>query len=166
MRPVTSTSWTVDQTSHRLVCDALRQILRQGTQTGPGAVEDVGSMLYQVSAVLYQLLLDHPIDQRGRCRSCRRPGARIAFRRRCCLIHLRASHWLLHQPDKAMLLGRLADELGLGTRSPSSAGTLSDRSGRTVTTLTDSHHTDVAPTVVGDPRADPLVIIGDHPWPR
>lgn len=113
MRPLTSTGWTVDQTSHRLICDALRAILRQGAQAGPHAGEGIDSILYRASAVLYQLLLDHPIDRRGRCRSCRRPGARIGLRRRPCLIHLRTSYWLLHQSDMAMLLADLGDDLGL-----------------------------------------------------
>jgi hypothetical protein len=107
---VTSTGWTVDQTRQRLVCDLLREVLRQA---GPGAVEKVDSVLYRASAVLYLLLLDHPIDRWGRCRSCPRPGAMIGFRRRPCRIHLRASYWLLRQPDNAMLLSHLADDLGL-----------------------------------------------------
>ncbi|MGH3886294.1 MAG: hypothetical protein ACRDSZ_06955 [Pseudonocardiaceae bacterium] len=112
MRPVTSTGWTVDQTSYRLVCDVLRGALHQTTaQAGPGAVEGVGSIVYRGSAVLYLLLLDHPIDRRGRCRSCRGPGAVIGLRRRPCRIHLRASYWLLRQPDVAMLLSHLADDV-------------------------------------------------------
>ncbi|MGH3874262.1 MAG: hypothetical protein ACRDSR_22635 [Pseudonocardiaceae bacterium] len=65
----------VDQTSHRLVCDVLRR-------AGPGVVEEVDSILYRLSAVLLMVLLDHPIDRRGRCRSCRRPGVMIGLRRR------------------------------------------------------------------------------------
>ncbi|MGH3888482.1 MAG: hypothetical protein ACRDSZ_18295 [Pseudonocardiaceae bacterium] len=111
MRPVTSTGWTADQTSHRLACDVLRGVLRRVGRAGPGVVEGVDSILYRVSAVLLMLLLDHPIDRRGRCRSCRRPGAMIGLRRRPCRIHLRASYWLLRQPDQAMLLPQLADDL-------------------------------------------------------
>jgi len=65
---VTSTGQTVEQTSYRLLCEALRESVR----AGPGAVERVGSIRYQASAVLYLLLLEHPIDRRGRCRSCPR----------------------------------------------------------------------------------------------
>ncbi|MGH4005432.1 MAG: hypothetical protein ACRDSO_15150 [Pseudonocardiaceae bacterium] len=122
---MTSTGWTVDQTRQRLVCNLLRGVLRQA---GPGAVEGVDAILYRVSAVLYLLLLDHPIDRRGRCRSCPRPGAVIGFRRRPCRIHLRASYWLLRQPDNAMLLSHLADDLGLGTAPPPGVGRPSDRS--------------------------------------
>ena len=115
VRPVTSTSPTVKQTSHRLVCDTLRGVLRRLAQTGPGALEEIDSMLYRVSAVVYTLLLDHPIDRRGRCRSCRRPGTILGLRRRPCRIHLKASYWLLCQPDDALLLSHLADDLGLTT---------------------------------------------------
>jgi hypothetical protein len=105
---VTSTGRTVDQTSHRLVREALRETVR----AGPGAGERVGSIRYRASAVLYLLLLDHPIDERGRCRSC--PDVTIGLRSRPCHIHVRASDWLLHHPDEA-LLSHLARECGAGS---------------------------------------------------
>jgi hypothetical protein len=113
MRPVTSSnSLTVDQTSYRLVCDALRGVLRPLVQDGPGAVEEVGSILFRASAVLYTLLLDHPIDRQGRCRSCRRSGTVIGLRRRPCRIYLRANYWLLRQPDEAFLFSHLPTTWG------------------------------------------------------
>jgi hypothetical protein len=129
--PMTSRGRTVDQISHRLMCDALRGFLRQAVRAGPGAVEGIGSIGCRASAVLYTLLLDHPIDRRGRCWSCRHPSAMIGLRR--CQIHLTASYWLLLQPDKAMLLSQLACELGLGTAPPLGAGCPSDRSLLTIT---------------------------------
>ncbi len=135
---------TVNQTSHRLVCDALRGVLRQATQAGPGAVEEIGSMLYRVSAVVYTLLLDHPIDRRGRCRSCRRPGAIIGLRRRPCRIYLKANYWLLRQPDEVILFSHLADDLGLSTAPAPGVGTPQP------------------PTNSGGS----LVITGGMPWPR
>ncbi len=99
--------WTIDQTSHRLLCDALRETVH----AGPGALDSPGSIRYWASAVLYMLLLDHPVDQRGRCRSCRRSGAMIGLRRRPCRVHARASYWLLRQPDDT-LLSHLANEVG------------------------------------------------------
>ena len=109
---MSSTGWTVDQTSHRLVCDLLRGALRQTADAGPSAVEEISPILYRASAVLYLLLIDHPVDQRGRCRSCPRPGTITTLRRRPCRIHVRASYWLLRQPDNAMLRSHLAEALG------------------------------------------------------
>ncbi|MGH3896923.1 MAG: hypothetical protein ACRDTA_01465 [Pseudonocardiaceae bacterium] len=102
---------TVDQTSHRLIRDALRRELCRAVQAGPGAVEGIGSVRCQASAVLCTLLRDHSIDQQGRCRSCPHPGTIIGLRRRPCRIYLRASYWMLRQPDQTMLLSHLADEL-------------------------------------------------------
>ncbi|MGH3719614.1 MAG: hypothetical protein ACRDRI_12420 [Pseudonocardiaceae bacterium] len=104
---MTGTGRTVDQTSHRLVCEALRETVR----AGPGALGRVGSIRYRASAVLYLLLLEHPIDRRGRCRSCF--SVLIGLRPRPCRIHVRASDWLLHHSDEA-LLPHLAREFGAG----------------------------------------------------
>lgn len=109
---MTGMGWTVEQTSHRLVCDALREVLRQTPQAGPGVAGEIDSIRYRACAVLYTLLLDHPLDQRGRCRSCRRSGTIIGPRRQPCRIHLRASYWLLRQPEETLLPRHLADELG------------------------------------------------------
>jgi hypothetical protein len=105
---VSTHGWTVNQTRHRLICDTLRASLL----AGPGSAKRPGPTQYWASAVLYLLLLDHPIDRRGRCRSCRRSGEVIGLRRRPCRIHLQASYWLLHQPGEALLLSQLASELG------------------------------------------------------
>ncbi|MGH3719671.1 MAG: hypothetical protein ACRDRI_12710 [Pseudonocardiaceae bacterium] len=114
---VTSTGRTVDQTCHRLVCEALRETVR----AGPGSLGRVGSIRYRASAVLYLLLLEHPIDWRGRCRSC--PGILIGLRPRPCQIHVRASDWLLHHSNEA-LLSHLAREFGAGSvPSSGAAGT-------------------------------------------
>ncbi|HET9255522.1 MAG TPA: hypothetical protein VFO16_10005 [Pseudonocardiaceae bacterium] len=105
---MTTHGWTVHQTRHRLIRDTLRESLL----AGPGTVERPGSTRYWASAVLYLLLLSHPIDRRGRCRSCRRSGEMIGLRRRPCRVHLQAGYWLRHQPGEALLLAQLADELG------------------------------------------------------
>jgi len=75
--PVTSKGRTIDQISHRLMRNALRGFLLQAMRARPGAVEGISSIGCQASAVLYTLLLDHPIDRRGRCPSCRGFGAVI-----------------------------------------------------------------------------------------
>jgi hypothetical protein len=109
--PVTRGGLTLDQTSYQLIGDALRGLLCRAVQVGPGAVEGIGSVPCQAVAVLYTLLRDHAIDRRGRCRSCRRPGAIVVLRRRPCRIYLRASYWMLRQPNEALLLSHLAEEL-------------------------------------------------------
>jgi len=48
----------------------------------------------RVSGALYALLLTHPVDQQGRCRLCRRPGAVLGLPRRRCGVHREASYWL------------------------------------------------------------------------
>ncbi|MDQ2883639.1 MAG: hypothetical protein M3Y48_21405 [Actinomycetota bacterium] len=135
----------MDQTSYRIICEELRGVLRQVVRAGPDAVEGIGSIRCQASAVLYTLLLDHPIDRRGRCRSCRRPGAMVGLRRRPCRIHLRARYWLLHQPDQALLLSHLAHELARsaapGPERPP------DRSNLTMAAGIDPGDTDVLPRV-------------------
>ncbi|PZS40818.1 MAG: hypothetical protein DLM62_00855 [Pseudonocardiales bacterium] len=81
---------------------------------GPSTASGIDSIRYRAAAVLYTLLLDHPLDRRGRCRCCRRSGALIGPRRRPCRIHLRASYWLLCQPDAVAAPRHLADALDLG----------------------------------------------------
>ncbi|MDQ2791675.1 MAG: hypothetical protein DLM60_14315 [Pseudonocardiales bacterium] len=73
-----------------------------------GAVRTVA----QASATLYVLLLEHPLDRRGRCPSCRPPAAVFGRRRRPCRIHLLTGFYLLYPGD--FLLSYLAAELGLG----------------------------------------------------
>lgn len=154
--PVTSRGQTVDQTSHQLMCDALRGVLLRAVHAGLGALDGIGSIQCQASAVLYLLLRDHPIDRRGRCRSCRRSGVMVGLRRRCCRIHLTASYWLLRQPDKAQLLSHLAGELGLDTAPPHGAGSPPDQSGPAPTARNDPSDTDVLPRIETEPL-DPRI---------
>ena len=186
MMAVAGRGRSVDQTSHRLVCEALRESMR----AGPGALGRVGSIRYRASAVLYLLLLDHPIDWRGRCRSC--PGVMIGLRPRPCQIHVRASDWLLHHSHEA-LLSHLARELGTDRVPRRAVAGTPHRSGLTV--HVDPRHIDVLSRVAGESRTDPsqtpavpfplavrevreverpdppspggsLVITGGMPWPR
>ena len=99
---------SVDQASHRLVCEALREAVR----VGPGALGRVGSIRYRASAVLYLLVLEHSVDWRGRCLSC--PGVTLGMWPRPCPIHLRVSDWLLHHSPE-LLLSHLAREFGAGS---------------------------------------------------
>ncbi|MGH3832870.1 MAG: hypothetical protein ACRDRS_20930 [Pseudonocardiaceae bacterium] len=182
---MTSSDRSVDQTSHRLVCEALRESVR----AGPGALGRIGSIRYRASAVLYLLLLDHPIDWRGRCFSC--PGVMIGLRPRPCQIHLRASDWLLHHSPE-VLLSHLAREFGAG--SVPSCGA-SRWPGLTVRARPDPGDFDAGSRVAGESHTDlsrtpvvpfplpvrefreaqrpdlpspgtSLVITGGMPWPR
>ncbi len=116
---MTGRGQSVDQISHRLICEALRETLRQAVQAGPNTAEGISSISCRATAVLYSLLLDHHIDRRGRCRSCRpRRHEDALLGIRGCRIHLTAGYWLLFQPDKAILLSHLACELGLASARP------------------------------------------------
>jgi hypothetical protein len=116
---MTGRGQSVQQISHRLMCDALRETLRHAVQAGPSAAEGINSISCRASAVLYSLLLDHRIDRHGHCRSCRPRRHEDALRgTRGCRIHRTAGYWLLFQPDKTILLTHLACELGLANARP------------------------------------------------
>jgi hypothetical protein len=151
--PVTSSDRAVVQTSHRLMCDALCEVLRGAVRAGPGAIDGIGAIPCQATAVLYLLLRNHSIDRRGRCRFCRRCGAMIGRQR--CRIHLTASYWLLRQPNKAQLLSHLASELGLDTAPPPDAASPSDQSGSPPTARNDPGVLPRVETESLDPRISP-----------
>ncbi|MGH3889064.1 MAG: hypothetical protein ACRDSZ_21335 [Pseudonocardiaceae bacterium] len=126
--------------------EVLRGVLCAAVESGPGGVGGVGSLQCRVFAVLYVLLGSHPVDGRGRCWSCRRPGAVFGFRRRRCRVHGEARAWLL-QPEW-LLRSRLISELGLtdllpaqGSANPTAVGDLGD-------------DTDVVPRIEPDPRSE------------
>ena len=156
--PVAGTDWTVGQTSHRLISEALGDELRQAVQAGPSVADQADSIRYRVSAVLYLLLRDHSIDRRGRCRSCRRPGAMMSIRRQPCRILIKARYWLLRPPEEAQLLSLLAAELPASPPSSPSASQAHrpihsgpDKQGRD-SGLGD---TDVLPTLPACPSTQP-----------
>lgn len=98
------------QTSYDLMCRTLRSVLRDGVQGGQDGADGIRSVQFRASAALYGLLVDHPIDRWGRCRSCRRRGAVLGRLSRRCRVHVKAQHWL-HHPDGPFLLTQLAGEL-------------------------------------------------------
>ncbi|MGH3922759.1 MAG: hypothetical protein ACRDTT_07815 [Pseudonocardiaceae bacterium] len=60
------------QTAHAMLHRELREgLLDVGGWPGSGGF---GSVAYRASAALYALLLEHAVDRRGCCWSCRRPG--------------------------------------------------------------------------------------------
>lgn len=89
----------VYRTSHQLMCEMLREVLRNIVQTGSGAANEIGSVPNRAVAALYMLLMAHPVDRRGRCRSCRYPGAMFRSRWRRCRVHREASVWLYQPAD-------------------------------------------------------------------
>jgi hypothetical protein len=99
-----------NQDSCELVCKVLRDVLRAAVDSGPGATGGIESIQCRASATLYRLLMEHPVDQRGRCRSCRRSGGVLGLRRRLCRVHVKAEYWL-RQPAE-FLHCLLARELG------------------------------------------------------
>ncbi len=109
MTPVIRSGPSVCQTNHDLLCRLLRKVLVDGVQAGRGAAGGIGSVECRAVATLYMLLMDHPIDRRGRCRSCRRPGAVFGPRWRRCRVHIKANLYL-HQLDEVLLQRLLAHE--------------------------------------------------------
>jgi hypothetical protein len=109
------------QTSYNLACEMLRGVLRDSAQAGSCAEEGIGSIRCRASGALYALLLAHPIDERGRCLSCRRSGVVLMLRRQRCGVHREASHWL-RQPEWSLYF-RVDGEWGLGRPAPPGATT-------------------------------------------
>jgi hypothetical protein len=97
---------------------ALRGVVRAAVES-PRGTGGIGSIECRAVITLYSLLMDHPVDQWGRCRSCRRPGSVVGSRWRPCQVHSKAT-LCLRQLDE-VLLSMLADDLGLATAPPPAA---------------------------------------------
>lgn len=94
------------QTSHGLLRETLRGALLDAVEYRRGG--GIGSVSRRANAALYALLSAHPVDRRGRCRSCRRSSFSFGRRRRVCRM-LVAARFYLHQPDD-VLVAHLASE--------------------------------------------------------
>src|SRR6478609_9024306 len=81
------------ETTHSTM-SALRDVLLAAITFKTSAGGTTGSIQFRACAVLYLLLCDHSVDQRGRCRSCRRSGGLLGLRRRRCRVHVQADYWL------------------------------------------------------------------------
>jgi hypothetical protein len=99
----------VHQTRYRLLVELLRRFLVAAVESGNPA--RVCSVACQAVATMYTLLLGHPVDRRGRCRSCRRPGAVVGLGRHRCRVFIGAGFYLLNSGE--FLCSHLARELGL-----------------------------------------------------
>ena len=102
---------TVYQIEH----EALREVLRgflvakveSSRDTGEGGQVEFGAV-----AALDSLLAAHPVNRRGQCRSCQRPG--WLGRRRVCLVYVQAHYWLRQPAHRVQ--AHLAGELGMDPR--------------------------------------------------
>lgn len=121
--PMISKGLTVYQTSYRLLRERLRGVLGAVVESKADTEVGTGSVPWLACAALYSLVEEHPVDRRGRCRSCRRPGALLGWVRRRCQVRIWACFWL-HQPDETLLLDLLAHELDQHPAPSGGAGEL------------------------------------------
>lgn len=141
---------SVYQTSYHMNCEALRTVLRAAMDSCRGDRSALGSVPCRAVAALYMLLLGHPVDRRGRCRSCRRPGAVFGRRWRRCRVHGEASMWL-HQPA-TFLCPHLARELELVSTEPlPSYSTVSEDRYDSAASAAGRDEIDVLPRMAPDP---------------
>lgn len=132
---------TVYQTEHDLLCEMLRGLLMGEVESAHRAGE-CGQVGCGAGAALHSLLAAHPVDRRGRCRSCRSPGW-LGRRCRVCLVLVKAHYWL-RQPTH-IVWAHLADELGVDVPGPHGAA--------------DPEATEVLPRTEPDPpgsRTEPI----------
>lgn len=93
----------------------LSEVLVEVERARRSAPRGIDSVPLRACAALHQLLREHQVDQRGRCRSCRRPG--WVFRSRTCQVRSNAMV-CLRQLDEMLLFSPLVRELGLATVVP------------------------------------------------
>lgn len=125
---------TVYQIEH----EALREVVRgflmakveSSRDTGEGGQVEFGAV-----AALDSLLAAHPVNRRGQCRSCQRPG--WLGRRRVCLVYAQAHYWLRQPAHRVQ--AHLAGEWG--AESPVSPG------------VADPDVTGVLPKLAGEPTS-------------
>jgi hypothetical protein len=107
--PVIRSGPSRSQASRDPLCQMLRKVVADGERAGRGAAGGVGSIACRAVVALYSLLLDHAVDQWGRCQSCRRPGSVFGLRWRPCQVHSKAT-LCLDKLDEVLLLSLLPDE--------------------------------------------------------
>jgi hypothetical protein len=104
----------VYQTEHELLREMLRRFLVAEMQSSCGAGQ-CGRVVCGAVAALDSLLAAHPVNRRGRCRSCQRPGW-LGRRRRVCMVYVEARYWLRQPTDRVQ--AHLASELGVDLAPP------------------------------------------------
>jgi hypothetical protein len=124
------------QTEHDQLRAVLRRFLVAEVQSSRDAL-GCGQVGCGAGAALDSLLAVHPVDRRGRCRSCRR---RRLLGRGVCLVYVKAHYWLRQPTDRIQT--HLATELGVDVPAPPG--------------VVDPEATEVLPRVADDPPADSL----------
>jgi len=152
---------SVHQTSYKLLCHALCGVLRDAVQSARGGGVGVGSVACRAAATLYGLLLDHPVDRRGWCRSCRRPGEVLGLRRRRCRVQIKA-HFYLHHPDDAFLLSHLASEVGLPAAEIPETVAAAPEPGSPTAPGSGLDDTDILPKITDESGMPPPESLGRH----
>lgn len=104
------------QAGHGLLCEELRGWLVNTLEHGDGAQDGNEPTRWRECAVVYSLLREHAIDQKGRCRRCRCPRAVFRRRRRRCQVHVVADFYL-RQPEE-FVRSYLTGELDGSTSRP------------------------------------------------
>ncbi len=140
----------VHQIEHDLLRELLRRFLMAEVQSSRGAGR-CGRVVCGAVATLDSLLADHPVDRRGRCRLCRRPGG-PGRRPRMCVVFRKAHYWL-RQPTHRVL-AHLAGEWGVDLAP--------------LPEVADPEATEVLPRVepdLSDPPTDPLQTPAIPPTP-
>lgn len=102
------------QRNCRVLSAVLNRFVASEVESSRGA-GGIGSIEGRAMVTLYSLLREHPIDEWGRCRSCRRPGSVFGARWRPCRLHSKASLYL-HQLDEVLLLSVLTEANSAGFR--------------------------------------------------
>jgi hypothetical protein len=105
----TTSAPSAHQTSYGWLREVLRGAARAEVVSGPR----IGTIGCRTTGALDALMTAHPVDRRGRCRSCRRPGRWFGRRRRTCLVYWTAHYWLF-QPVEALRFR--AGAAGIGSR--------------------------------------------------